>query len=85
MTVIVTILLTATAALAVAQVARPGTLSDRVIGFDAVLWALASLVAVDAAITGDTASLDIPLIIALLGVLGTVTAAEWLRRRGTSR
>ena len=69
--------------LAVFRVLRSGRLGDRVVGLDVTLWGLISLIAINAAATGNTNFLDIPLIVALLGVLGTVTAAIWLESRGS--
>ncbi|MEE8603310.1 monovalent cation/H+ antiporter complex subunit F [Euzebya tangerina] len=68
--------------LAVIRVLRPGRLADRVVGLDVTLWGLISLIAINAAATGNANFEDIPLIVALLGVLGTVTAAIWLESRG---
>lgn len=70
------------AALAVARILRPGTLADRVIGFDTLLLVLVALVAKDAAVNQRTHNLDLLLVITLLGFLGTITASAYLERRG---
>lgn len=81
-TTLVLWILFATAALAVARVLRSGTLVDRVLGMDLLLFVFAATIGVAAVHDGSVALLDAPLVLALLGVLGTVAAAIWLDRRG---
>jgi multicomponent Na+:H+ antiporter subunit F len=65
-----------------ARLLRPGSLADRIVALDAVLVVLVSGIAVQAARTGDGTYLDVLVVVALLGFLGTVTVARFIERRG---
>jgi multicomponent Na+:H+ antiporter subunit F len=70
------------AVLCMARLLRPGSLADRIVALDAVLVVLVSGIAVQAARTGDGTYLDVLVVVALLGFLGTVTVARFIERRG---
>ncbi len=61
---------------------RPGSLADRMVALDALLIVVVSGIAVQAARTGDGTYLDVLVVAALLGFLGTVTVARFIERRG---
>lgn len=67
------------AVISVGRVLRSGHLADRVIGFDVLLLVIVGLVVVDAAARQQGEQLELPLVIGLLGFLGTVTAAVYIR------
>lgn len=67
---------------AVARVVRPGPVADRVVGLDVLLYIVVAGVAVDATRRGDGTFLDLSIVLALLGFLGTLAAALVLERRG---
>lgn len=78
---VVTAMLLVSVVLAAARALRGDGLADVVVGVDVLLLALISLIAVDAAVTQRSTYLDLPLVVGLLGFLGTSTAAVYLRRR----
>lgn len=86
MDVISTIALTGlavAAALCVARLVRAGSLADRIIALDTILVLVVCGVAVQAARTGDGTYLDLVVVAALLGFVGTVTVARFIERRGS--
>jgi multicomponent Na+:H+ antiporter subunit F len=68
------------AVLAVARIVRPGALTDRVVGLDVLLYIVVGSVAVDAARRDDGTYLQLVVVLALLGFLGTMAAAFALER-----
>ena len=74
--------LAVSAVLCMARLVRPGCLADRIVALDSVLVVLVSGIAVQAARTGDGTYLDVLVVTALLGFLGTVTVARFIERRG---
>jgi multicomponent Na+:H+ antiporter subunit F len=68
--------------LCAARLIRPGSLADRMVALDALLIVVVSGIAVQAARTGDGTYLDVLVVAALLGFLGTVTVARFIERRG---
>lgn len=75
-------LLAAAALLCLARLVRPGSLADRIVAMDALLVVVVSGIAVQAARTGDGTYLDVLVVAALLGFVGTVTVARFIERRG---
>ena len=71
------------AALCVGRLVRPGSLADRIIALDTILVLVVCAVAVEAARTGDGTYLDLVVVAALLGFVGTVTVARFIERRGS--
>lgn len=65
-----------------ARLVRPGSLADRIVALDALLIVVVTGIAVQAARTGDGTYLDVLVVAALLGFLGTVTVARFIERRG---
>lgn len=71
-----------TAALAVAvlggvlRTLLPGTLLDRIIGFDVAVLGFVGLVAVHTATSGRTSLVDVLPVLGLLAVLGTIAVAR---------
>lgn len=61
---------------------RPGSLADRIVALDALLIVVVAGIATDAARTGDGTFLDVLVVAALLGFVGTVTVARFIERRG---
>ena len=81
--VIAITLLLAAAALAMVRVVRGPALSDRVIALDVVLVALMTSVVVDAAASGSTESLDLLVVIAIVGFTTTVAVSRFIERTRT--
>jgi multicomponent Na+:H+ antiporter subunit F len=74
--------LAVSAVLCGARLVRGGSFADRIVALDAMLVVLVSGIAVQAARTGDGTYLDVLVVAALLGFLGTVTVARFIERRG---
>ena len=74
--------LAVSAVLCSVRLLRPGSLADRIVALDALLVVVVSGIAVQAARTGDGTYLDVLVVAALLGFLGTVTVARFIERRG---
>lgn len=75
-------LLAGAAALCLVRLVRPGSLADRIVALDALLVVIVSGIAVQAARTGSGTYLDVLVVAALLGFVGTVTVARFIERRG---
>ncbi len=58
------------------------SLADRIVALDALLIVIVSGIAVDAARTGEGTYLDVLVVAALLGFVGTVNVARFIERRG---
>lgn len=58
------------------------SLADRVIAIDAVLITVVSALLLDAARTGRTWFVDVAVVLALLGFVGTGVAARFIEQRG---
>ena len=70
------------AVLCVTRLLRTGSLADRIVALDSLLIVVVSGIAVQAARTGDGTYLDVLVVAALLGFLGTITVARFIERRG---
>ncbi len=70
------------AVLCMTRLLRTGSLADRIVALDSLLVVVVSGIAVQAARTGDGTYLDVLVVAALLGFLGTVTVARYIERRG---
>ncbi|HEX2046344.1 MAG TPA: monovalent cation/H+ antiporter complex subunit F [Acidimicrobiales bacterium] len=64
------------------RLVRGPSLADRIVALDALLIVIVSGIAVDAARTGEGTYLDVLLVAALLGFVGTVNVARFIERRG---
>lgn len=62
---------------------RGASLSDRVVALDSLLIVVVCGIAVHAARTGDGTYVDVAVVTALLGFVGTTTVARFIERRGT--
>lgn len=69
--------------LAVARVAKGGSLADKVLGADNVNIVVVAAVAVGAAFTGSETFLDVLVVVTMLGFIGNLTVARYIERRGT--
>jgi multicomponent Na+:H+ antiporter subunit F len=70
------------AALFLVRLVRGPSLVDRIIALDAILLALVSGIAVQAARSRDATYLDVLVVTSLLGFVGTITVARYVERRG---
>lgn len=70
------------AALVLVRLLRGPTLADRMVALDSLLAVIASGIAVNAASTGTGEFLDVMIVVALLGFVGSVTVARFIERRG---
>ena len=64
------------------RLVRGPSLADRIVALDALLVVIVSGVAIDAARTGEGTYLDVLVVAALLGFVGTVNVARFIERRG---
>lgn len=65
------------------RLVRGASLSDRVVALDSLLIVVVCGIAVHAARTGDGTYVDVAVVTALLGFVGTTTVARFIERRGT--
>lgn len=70
------------AALCMFRLVRGPSVADRIVALDALLIVIVSGIAVDAARTGDGTYLDVLVVAALLGFVGTVNVARFIEQRG---
>ncbi len=70
------------AVLCMVRLVRGPSLADRIVALDALLILVVSGIAVDAARTGEGTYLDVLVVAALLGFVGTVNVARFIERRG---
>ncbi|MDX1448212.1 MAG: monovalent cation/H+ antiporter complex subunit F [Acidimicrobiia bacterium] len=75
-------LLALAAVLCLLRMLRPCSLADRMVALDLLLLVLASGLAVQAARTGDGVYLNVMVVVALLGFVGTGLVAVFIERRG---
>ncbi len=69
--------------LCLVRLVRGPSLADRIVALDALLIVIVSGIAVGAARTGQGTYLDVLVVAALLGFVGTVNVARFIERRGT--
>lgn len=85
MTIVTTIAfvgLALSAALCVVRLVRGRSVADRIVALDLLLVITVSGIAVAAVATDSGAFLDVLVVAALLGFIGTVTVARYMERRG---
>lgn len=70
------------AALCVAQLVRARSFADRLVAADLLLTIIVTGIAVSAIATGTTTLLSVAVVTALLGFVGTTTAARFIESRG---
>ena len=68
--------------LAIGRVVREGSLADKLLGADLLTVVLASGIAISAGVTGKVYFVDVLVIVAALGFLGSVTVARFIEKRG---
>ncbi len=68
--------------LCMVRLMRGPSLADRIVALDALLIVIVSGIAVEAARTGKGTYLDVLVVAALLGFVGTVNVARFIERRG---
>jgi multicomponent Na+:H+ antiporter subunit F len=66
----------------VARLVMGPTLADRVVALDGLVITLVSAIALDAALTGSPLFVDVVVVIALVGFVGTAAAARFIEERG---
>jgi multicomponent Na+:H+ antiporter subunit F len=66
----------------VARLVLGPTLADRVVALDGLVITLISAIALDAALTGSPLFVDVVVVIALVGFVGTAAAARFIEERG---
>lgn len=85
MTAVTTIclaLLGTAAVLDLVRLIRGNSVADRIVALDTLLVVIVSGIAVYAARTGSGVFLDVLVVAALLGFVGTITVARFIERRG---
>jgi multicomponent Na+:H+ antiporter subunit F len=75
-------ILALSAVLCTVRLVRGSSLADRIVALDALLVVIVSGIAVHAARTGEGTYLDVLVVVALLGFVGTVTVARFIEHRG---
>ena len=80
--VVTMVLIAAAGLLAVGRIVRDGSLPDKLLGADLLAVVIATGVAVSAGITGTVYFIDVVIIIAAVGFLGSVTVARFIEKRG---
>lgn len=70
------------AALCMLRLVRGSSVADRIVALDLLLVITVSGIAVTALATGSGVFLDVLVVAALLGFIGTVTVARYMERRG---
>jgi multicomponent Na+:H+ antiporter subunit F len=70
------------AAFCVARLLRPGSIADRIVALDSLLIVMVGGIATHAFWTRSGVFLDVLVVAALLGFVGTVTVARFIERRG---
>ncbi|MDK1010743.1 MAG: monovalent cation/H+ antiporter complex subunit F [Actinomycetota bacterium] len=76
-------LLATAAGLCLARLVRKGSVADRIVALDTLLVILVSGIAVFSVRRGDDVYLDVLVVTALLGFVGTATVAQYIDKRGT--
>ncbi|CAN5526154.1 hypothetical protein BH20ACT2_BH20ACT2_21980 [soil metagenome] len=69
-------------ALCLVRLLRRGSLADRIVALDTLLLVVVTGIAADAARTGDGIYVDVLVVAALLGFVGTSVVARFIERRG---
>ena len=85
MTVVTTIafaILALSGVLCLARLVRGSSVADRIVALDLLLVLTVSGIAVTAIATDSGVFLDVLVVAALLGFIGTVTVARYMERRG---
>lgn len=80
--VITMVFIAAAGLLAVGRIVRDGSLADKLLGADLLTVVVATGVAVSAGITGKVYFVDVVVIVAAVGFLGSVTVARFIEKRG---
>lgn len=75
-------ILTVAAGLCLLRLIRGPSLPDRIVALDTLLVVVVCGIAVQAAGTGSGVFLDVLVVVALLGFLGTALVARFIERRG---
>jgi multicomponent Na+:H+ antiporter subunit F len=70
------------ALLFLARLVRGPSLADRIVALDGIVVTLTLGIIADAAATGQVRYLDAPVVVALLGFVGTSIVARFIERRG---
>jgi len=82
MIIVATVLLIGGAGCFLARAVLGPSLADRVIAIDGLVVSIVSLVLVDSIRTGETWFLDVAVVAALVGFVGTTAGARFIERRG---
>jgi multicomponent Na+:H+ antiporter subunit F len=64
------------------RLVRAGSLADRIVALDALLFAIVTALAVHTARTGESTYVEVLAVTALLGFVGTVLVALLIEKRG---
>ena len=75
-------ILALSALLCLIRLVRGSSVADRIVALDLLLVLTVSGIAVTAIATGSGVFLDVLVVAALLGFIGTVTVARYMERRG---
>lgn len=70
------------ALLCLLRLVRGDSLADRIVAVDSLVLVVVAGIGVHAARTGDDVYLDVLVVAALLGFVGTTTVARFIERRG---
>ena len=81
--VVLTVLLSATALLALARIYRGPSLLDRVVGADLLLSTMLGAVGAEAAVNRHATTLPVLVVLSLLGFVGSVAMVRFAVREGS--
>lgn len=70
------------AGLCILRLLRGSSVADRIVALDTLLVTTVTGIAVGAVATGSGVFLDVLVVAALLGFVGTITVARYMERRG---
>ena len=76
------VLLTLAAGLSLIRLVRKGSVADRIVALDTLLVIVVSGIAVFSVRRGDGVFLDVLVVTAVLGFVGTATIARYIDKRG---
>jgi multicomponent Na+:H+ antiporter subunit F len=64
------------------RLVRGPSLADRVVALDGLVVTIVSAIVIDAALRRSTAFLDVAVVVAFVGFVGTAAAARFIEQRG---
>jgi len=82
MTIVALVLLVAGAGCFLLRAVRGPSLADRVVAIDGLVVCLVAIVLATSMLDDSTSFLDVAVVVAIVGFLGTIAGARFIERRG---